>query len=326
MNKVVSTLLFAILLHVIIIAQSKFYFTCCERADSLYFAGEYLQSAQMYNTAFAAFRGKGHVNDRYNAARSWAIGNEPDSAFSHLEKIVYKDRYTAHYRLSADTAFNGLHRNIRWKNLIDTAKAIVAATETKYAHLKKLYEPDLAARLDSIHESDQYYRRQFEKMEKRYGRESEQIKQLGSKTSFNDSINQIKVRQILDTRGWLGPEVVHGGNAALFLVVQHAELSMQLQYLPMMREAAKNEKLSYASLAMLEDRVLLRQNQKQIYGTQMGRDSITGKFYVSPLIDPDMVDKRRAEVGLGPISDYVSHWDLLWDPEAYKKEMAERGK
>ena len=31
---------------------------------------------------------------------------------------------------------------------------------------------------------------------------------------------------------------------------------------------------------------------------------------VSPLEDPDNVDKRRAEVGLGPLADYVSNWNI----------------
>ena len=38
-----------------------------------------------------------------------------------------------------------------------------------------------------------------------------------------------------------------------------------------------------------------------------------------PLEDPDNVDKRRQQVGLGPIKDYVSEWGIIWDVEEYKK-------
>jgi hypothetical protein len=42
---------------------------------------------------------------------------------------------------------------------------------------------------------------------------------------------------------------------------------------------------------------------------------------VRPLEDPDNVDKRRAEVGLEPMVDYVSRWEIKWDVEQYKKDL-----
>ena len=38
-------------------------------------------------------------------------------------------------------------------------------------------------------------------------------------------------------------------------------------------------------------------------------------------IDPDNVDKRRAEVGLPPIAEYIKNWDMKWDLEQYKKDL-----
>lgn len=45
--------------------------------------------------------------------------------------------------------------------------------------------------------------------------------------------------------------------------------------------------------------------------------------FVLPLEDPDNVDKRRAEVGLGPLADYVKQWNIVWDVEEYKKQLPE---
>jgi hypothetical protein len=137
-----------------------------------------------------------------------------------------------------------------------------------------------------------------------------------------DSINLIKVKSILDKYGWVGPDVVGGqGNLTLFLVIQHSDQATQEKYLPMMREAVKNGKAQGSSLALLEDRVALRQGKRQIYGSQIGRDPETQIYFVSPLEDPDNVDKRRAEVGLGTLSTYVSHWQIKWDVEQYKKDL-----
>ena len=137
-----------------------------------------------------------------------------------------------------------------------------------------------------------------------------------------DSLNLIEVKAILDKYGWVGPDVVGGqGSVTLFLVIQHADQATQEKYLPMMREAVKNGKAQSGSLALLEDRVALRQGKRQIYGSQIGRDPETQVYYVSPLEDPENVDKRRADVGLPPLAEYVKNWQMKWDPEQYKKDL-----
>ncbi len=139
-----------------------------------------------------------------------------------------------------------------------------------------------------------------------------------------DSINLIQVKQILDKRGWLGADIIGDkGNSTLFLVIQHSDIETQEKYLPMMKAAVLKGNARASSLALLEDRVALRKGGKQIYGSQIGRNKETGKHFVLPLIDPDNVDKRRAEVGLGKIADYISMWGIKWDVEEYKKQLSE---
>ena len=91
----------------------------------------------------------------------------------------------------------------------------------------------------------------------------------------------------------------------------------------MMRKAAKDGNASPGSLALLEDRVALRQGNRQIYGSQIGRNAETGAFYVLPLADPKNVDDRRASVGLQSLQDYVAGFDIAWDAEAYIKQLPE---
>jgi hypothetical protein len=88
----------------------------------------------------------------------------------------------------------------------------------------------------------------------------------------------------------------------------------------MMRDAVKKGNAQGGSLALLEDRVALRQGKKQIYGSQIGSSEIQ-LYHVLPMEDPDNVDKRRAEVGLSPLADYVIHWQIKWDVEQYKKDL-----
>jgi hypothetical protein len=186
------------------------------------------------------------------------------------------------------------------------------------------YDKPLQAELLTIYEEDQKYRRMIDSINTNYGWESEQMKALWAIISEVDSINLVKVKAILDEKGWVGADKVGGqANQALFLVIQHANQATQEQYLPMMREAVKDSRASARSLALLEDRVALAQGKRQIYGSQIGRNNETGEYYVLPLEDPDHVDERRAFVGLGPLSEYVRRWNIQWDVEAYKKLLLE---
>ena len=87
-----------------------------------------------------------------------------------------------------------------------------------------------------------------------------------------------------------------------------------------MRQAVKERNAFGSQLALLEDRVLLRQGKHQIYGTQLLRYA-GGDWFLQPLADPDHVDERRREVGLGTMKYYLKNWDMVWDVEEYKKQL-----
>lgn len=285
-----------------------------KRADSLYQLKDYKSSALAYSEAFKSIGWIGTYKDRYNAACSWALAGVADSAFFQLNRIAPKN-FIDYGQITTDQDLKSLHEDKRWKPLLEVIKQNKDKAE---ANLNK----PLVVQLDSIHIEDQKYRQQIDTIEKKYGWESKEMKSLWKVIGEKDSINLIKVKNILDKYGWLGTEVIgERGTQTLFLVIQHADQATREKYLPMMREAVKNGKASGSNLALLEDRVALEQGKKQIYGSQIGRDKETGKPYILPLEDPDNVDKRRAEVGLQPLSEYVSHWQIKWNVEQYKKDL-----
>jgi hypothetical protein len=180
----------------------------------------------------------------------------------------------------------------------------------------------LIAILDTIHQEDQKYREEEQVLEKKYGWESKDVQDIERIIKEKDSINLIQVEKILAEYGWLGADIVgEMGNKTLFLVIQHSNTQTQVKYLPLLREAVKNGKAKASYLALMEDRVLLAQGEKQIYGSQLQMDSETNEWVLEPMIDPENVDKRRAEVGLKPLSEYLKYWDLTWDVEKFKKRM-----
>lgn len=296
-------------------AQSDEYSKLIKKADSLYTVKDYKNSAMFYSQAFKINGWKGTSHDRYNAACTWAMANVPDSAFFNLERITKFLNYSNYDHTIKDSDLIGLHADKRWNPIIELVKLNKEKAE---ASLNK----PLVAQLDSIYYDDQTYRLQEQDLENKHGWDSKEVKDIWKIIKVKDSVNLIKVVAILDKFGWLGTDVIgNQGNSALFLVIQHADLKTQEKYLPMMREAVKNGKAYGRSLALLEDRIEIRNGRKQIYGSQIGMNPDTKVHYVSPLIDPDNVNKRRASVGLGTLEEYVNFWGMIWDPEQYKKDL-----
>ena len=173
-----------------------------------------------------------------------------------------------------------------------------------------------------IDEFDQRYRNQMDFIEKKYGHESKELQALFKDMHLADSTNLIQVESILQKYGWLGSDKIgNDANTTLFMVIQHSKLSTQKKYLPLMREAVKNGNAKAKNLVLLEDRVAIFQGKMQTFGSQIFWSKANNRYFVLPLADPENVDKRRAEVGLQPLSEYVSNWNIKWNVEEYKKDL-----
>jgi hypothetical protein len=161
------------------------------------------------------------------------------------------------------------------------------------------------AELEEMFETDQSHRREVIELEKKHGRDSKEVKEAWAKQKAIDAHNIRRLEAIVEKHGWPG-STLFGNKAATaaFLILQHSEISYQKKHLARVREAAAKGEVRASSLALLEDRVRLREGQKQIYGSQVTRNS-AGEWEPLPLEDADTVDTRRAGVGLGPIAEYL---------------------
>jgi hypothetical protein len=295
-------------------AQVDEYAILIKKADSLYKAHDYKNSADTYSSAFRYLGWKGFVNNRYNAACIWAMANVPDSAFYNLEKITRLLNFKNYDHIIKDSDLVNLHSDSRWEPLINLIKKNRDSADIKV-------NIPLMNELIKIYNDDQSFRIQAQELQNKYGNNSDEFKKLWKTVQIKDSINLDKITEVLDKYGWLGRDIVGDiGNSALFLVIQHADLKTQEKYLSMMQDAVKAHRANRTDLALLEDRIEIRNGRKQIYGSQIGM-SDDNKYYISPLLDPEKVDERRAKVGLPPLSEYVKYWDINWDVELYKKDL-----
>jgi hypothetical protein len=132
-----------------------------------------------------------------------------------------------------------------------------------------------------------------------------------------DADNTARMKQIIQQFGWPGPDLVSDdGTEAAFILVQHAEYAFQKETLPLVRDAYRAGRLPGQFYALLLDRVLVREGKPQVYGTQAkGFDKWRGKEPVlEPIEDEANVDKRRAEVGLPPLSEYLVSLKRMYFP------------
>ena len=292
------------------------YAVSIKEAWKLYEQKDYENSAKKYQEGFDAIGGKAYPNDRYDASCSFSLAKNSDKAFYHLFRLANDSKYSNLGHITTDTDLNFLHNDKKWDELIAIVKANKEFEE-------KDLDKALVAKLEKIYTEDQKYRKEINAIKEKYGWESDEMKAHWRIIHEKDSINLIEVQKILDTKGWLGKDVIgRQGNTTLFLVIQHSDIDVQLKYLPMMREAVKKGNARPSSLALLEDRIALRQGKRQIYGSQIHSDKETNEKYVAPLIDPENVDKRRAEVGLGKLADYTSHFGFDWDIKKHKERTA----
>lgn len=122
-----------------------------------------------------------------------------------------------------------------------------------------------------------------------------------------DKINREEFKKIFKETGYISSEYGKDVQLAAFLIVQHMpkdDTSFMKQYLSLMKDDLGNiNPLNYAQLV---DRVRIYEGKNQLYGTQF--TSIEDKkdiYRLHKVYNSKEVDKRRKEMGLEPLKEYI---------------------
>jgi hypothetical protein len=181
--------------------------------------------------------------------------------------------------------------------------------------------PELGAELIAMGDEDQKFRTilqeaMFKASSSPGSQPAKDILELNHRQAEIDHKNLVRLEKIIQEHGWPGRSLVgEKGSIAAFLILQHSEQSTQEKYLELFKKAASTGEARKADAAMLEDRVLMRQGKKQIYGTQLqSNDESQGKLFLYAVDDEEHVDERRKSVGLSPIQEYLKHFGLDYVP------------
>ena len=276
-----------------------------DAAGKFYQDKEYLKSAEAYSDAFLFNNQAFLIGHRYQAACAWAMAGKIDSAILNLKKELEVGFYD-YDKLKNEKALSGLHGHKDWSEIKNTVKQNQLAENKRLGKYK-----EIKPRLEKILVLDQMYRANYMETWQKFGDKSLEMMSLGQKMLKQDQANLKYVSEILDKYGWISYDTIgFKANQTLFLVIQHSDSTTQEKYLPLLKQAVKENRAFGHDLALLEDRVLIKRGRKQIYGSQIQCDSTGKNCWILPIEDEINVDKRRAEVGLQPLAEYVKTWNI----------------
>tara|TARA_R110001606_G_scaffold103163_6_gene225875 strand:+ start:2402 stop:3088 length:687 start_codon:yes stop_codon:yes gene_type:complete len=130
--------------------------------------------------------------------------------------------------------------------------------------------------------------------------------------TFKDNIfttNQKRVKEIYDQYGFVGFNLAgQEGSSNFWLIVQHSDHDPEFQkeILEKMKIEVDKGNANSRNYGLLVDRVKLNTGQAQIYGTQVAYNMEICQAYPKKLADSINVNKRRKEIGLEPLEEYLN--------------------
>ena len=115
-----------------------------------------------------------------------------------------------------------------------------------------------------------------------------------------------RLKEIVEEQGWAGSDLIgEEGAHAFWLLVQHSpDVAFQSQCLPLLEHAAYQGLAELRDFAFLQDRVLVRTGEPQLYGTQT--IIVQGQIAFFPIQDEEDVEIRRSEMGLNTLWEYAN--------------------
>ena len=214
-----------------------------------------------------------------------------DSAFYYLNYIIEKEKENFpvsgldHYK-----EFEKIKRYAEWEKL----KKKCTQFQDSY-HTKINVNISLRDSILEMRKIDVYYQEKYESILQT--NDSAAINSFKTKWIAATKENDLKLDRIFTQYGWPTKELV--GNTAsdeVFFLVQHSlDLELQKKGLVLFKRIEEKDNNHLTLIAYLEDRILVKSGEKQLYGTQYKN----GKLH--PIDDPDNLNKRRTQIGLAPI-------------------------
>ncbi|MBB6500685.1 DUF6624 domain-containing protein [Pedobacter cryoconitis] len=171
----------------------------------------------------------------------------------------------------------------------------------------------LYKKIEVMYKEDQKWRVESDKL---YNKKKSVYDQatVDRKWAQTDSFNYAEAKRMIKKYGFPGYSLVgKSGSNKFFTIVQHCDddVKFQQNVLTLMITEVNRHNASCEDYAYLKDRVLINQGKKQLYGTQCRYNPKTQKLSPLPTQDSLNLNKRRKEIGLPELSQYLKEMEKM---------------
>ncbi len=170
----------------------------------------------------------------------------------------------------------------------------------------------LKTKLETLLMEDQLFRRLYLDAEEKFGQTSPEMDYFWKVVEEQDDRIEKEMVVILERYGWLGiSDVGRRANAAIWSVTQHSSIEFKEKYAPLMKESVLKGESQPLQYARLIDRMFVNANKPQVYGSQTTQDEDGNPIFFE-IINPEYINSRRKEIGLGDIESFAKERGIEW--------------
>lgn len=156
---------------------------------------------------------------------------------------------------------------------------------------------------------DKQMRQQVDSAFKKYGKDSPQWKSAWTSLQNSDREHNAFIKDLITGfkvypgKNYVGEDASH----CFWTLVLHQDkdTALQKEVIALMKPEVDQKNVEPNEYAYLVDRLKLNTGKNQIYGTQCYYDPKKKAYVPRPIDDRENVDKRRKEMELPPMSEYL---------------------
>ncbi len=252
----------------------------------------------------------------YDLACVYALTYQKDSAYQYLNIAL---KYDKSLWALADSDLYALIEDSQWLEIEN--KQIERFQKENNNNLK---QPEYAKKLLQLIIKDQaldYYIDQAKSYFMKNGKAPQWYYPLGDYKQKIAKDNFATMQKLIVQYGWPKYSTVGklAADAPLLVINHHESDSVRISYLSKIKQSCIEKEGSCMEYAKIQDRILVGSDKPQIYGMQFRYNS-ERKLEPFPIINPEYVDLRRAEIGLESLKDYLKRKiDYDWKIEQKDK-------
>jgi len=274
-----------------------YYYDYIGYAQQAFAQQRYEDAGLFYNQAFE--RWDGYKSHLFEASRAWAYFGDQEQAFYYANRAIDKRFYKSDTIKQDEQYKNGLGSNYLdlilmriqiesesfERGINDSLRQVLLEIAKKNDALRNGSE---RKRIDSLFSDTK----------------TVEYQKFWDKVKERDRLNAILLLQLYQVYGWPGTSLVgEEANKTACFIVQHADSSLQKQFLPILKQSCLKNETPWKYYAHLYDRIIADKKGKVKYGCEAYYDEATGSV-VMRFENPGCMNYYREQMGLRPLDNF----------------------